>query len=568
MSPSSALGGGARRARAVHAGRAYRAAAGLLDPRLAADPTGQSGGESRRARRVFSPERRSPSIGTARTVTCRQTSGVYAYTREALEAGFGSRRYRERWERAGAAAALLHAIPIGVALCEAPRRRSGYGGRPAGVRGRSWRDNWGGESVSSTKYILVSGGVVSSLGKGMGRGRGACCGARLKVRSRSSTLHQRGSRHRSPFQHGEVYVTDDGAETRPRPRPLRALHRPLPLQVNNVTRRIYLSVHHQGAPRRYSATVAGDPPHTDEIRPRSAVSAPTNDVVITEIAHGGRHRVAAVPRGDPPVRQEVGRDQHAVHPPHPRPLHRAHRRAQDQPTQLRARADGNRDFSQISSCAGPNDRSPRTQAQDRPVLQRGLRLRGGRAPTFARSTRSPLKLHDPGARQGSVPPPGIDTKEPDLRAWAAMVERPARQRTDQDRVVASTRSSPTATRASRGAGPTAASQRRRGGRGLDRLRRFTDQEKAASCSPLPWAPRARRLRVRGVDGMVEPSAGRASTSCRSSASAAGCRRRSSSSDGRSATSPSMRAIQRDQPVLQRLDSLRVGGCCRPSVRTR
>lgn len=68
----------------------------------------------------------------------------------------------------------------------------------------------------STKYIFVTGGVVSSLGKGI---TAASLGRLLKSRGLSVTMQKcdpyinvdPGTM--SPYQHGEVYVTDDGAET-------------------------------------------------------------------------------------------------------------------------------------------------------------------------------------------------------------------------------------------------------------------------------------------------------------------------------------------------------------------
>ncbi len=68
----------------------------------------------------------------------------------------------------------------------------------------------------SAKYIFVTGGVVSSLGKGLAS---ACIGSLLEARGLKVTLLKfdpylnvdPGTM--SPFQHGEVYVTDDGAET-------------------------------------------------------------------------------------------------------------------------------------------------------------------------------------------------------------------------------------------------------------------------------------------------------------------------------------------------------------------
>src|SRR6202165_3716254 len=66
------------------------------------------------------------------------------------------------------------------------------------------------------KYIFVTGGVVSSLGKGIAA---ASIGCLLESRGLRVTLQKFDSYLNvdpgtmSPFQHGEVYVTDDGAET-------------------------------------------------------------------------------------------------------------------------------------------------------------------------------------------------------------------------------------------------------------------------------------------------------------------------------------------------------------------
>ena len=67
-----------------------------------------------------------------------------------------------------------------------------------------------------TKYIFITGGVVSSLGKGI---IGASLGKLLRARGYSVAIQKfdpyinvdPGTM--SPFQHGEVFVTDDGAET-------------------------------------------------------------------------------------------------------------------------------------------------------------------------------------------------------------------------------------------------------------------------------------------------------------------------------------------------------------------
>src|SRR3989337_1015591 len=66
------------------------------------------------------------------------------------------------------------------------------------------------------RYIFISGGVVSSLGKGLAS---AALGALLQARGYSVRLRKLDPYLNvdpgtmSPIQHGEVYVTDDGAET-------------------------------------------------------------------------------------------------------------------------------------------------------------------------------------------------------------------------------------------------------------------------------------------------------------------------------------------------------------------
>ena len=69
---------------------------------------------------------------------------------------------------------------------------------------------------SKTKFIFVTGGVVSSLGKGLAS---ASIGALLESRGLKVTMLKMDPYINvdpgtmNPFQHGEVFVTDDGAET-------------------------------------------------------------------------------------------------------------------------------------------------------------------------------------------------------------------------------------------------------------------------------------------------------------------------------------------------------------------
>ncbi len=79
-----------------------------------------------------------------------------------------------------------------------------------------------------TRFIFITGGVVSSLGKGIAA---ASIGRLLVARGLSVQLQKfdpyinvdPGTM--SPYQHGEVFVTEDGAETDLDLGPLRALHR-------------------------------------------------------------------------------------------------------------------------------------------------------------------------------------------------------------------------------------------------------------------------------------------------------------------------------------------------------
>ena len=140
----------------------------------------------------------------------------------------------------------------------------------------------------TTKYVFVTGGVVSSLGKGIAA---ASLGRLLVERGLRVTMLKfdpylnvdPGTM--SPFQHGEVFVTDDGAET-----DLdlghyeRFIDRSLS-QANNVTTgRIYLNVITKERRGEYLGSTVQVIPHiTDEIKSAIRRIAPENDVVIVEV---------------------------------------------------------------------------------------------------------------------------------------------------------------------------------------------------------------------------------------------------------------------------------------------
>lgn len=141
-----------------------------------------------------------------------------------------------------------------------------------------------------TKYIFVTGGVVSGLGKGI---TAASLGRLLKARGYSVTIQKfdpyinvdPGTM--SPYQHGEVFVTDDGAET-----DLdlghyeRFIDENLSVNSNITTGKIYWNVLNKERRGDYlGATVQVVPHITNEIKDKLyRVGKDSNtDIVITEI---------------------------------------------------------------------------------------------------------------------------------------------------------------------------------------------------------------------------------------------------------------------------------------------
>ena len=141
-----------------------------------------------------------------------------------------------------------------------------------------------------TKYIFVTGGVVSGLGKGI---TAASLGRLLKARGYKVTMQKfdpyinMDPGTMSPYQHGEVFVTDDGAET-----DLdlghyeRFIDENLSVNSNVTTGKIYWSVISKERRGDYEGRTVQVIPHiTNEIKSRVYRVANTQDtdIVITEI---------------------------------------------------------------------------------------------------------------------------------------------------------------------------------------------------------------------------------------------------------------------------------------------
>jgi CTP synthase len=142
--------------------------------------------------------------------------------------------------------------------------------------------------AKDTKYIFVTGGVLSSLGKGLAS---AAIGALLESRGLTVTIQKLDPYINvdpgtmNPFQHGEVFVTDDGTET-----DLdlghyeRFTHAKMGKDNNFTTGKIYHSVITKERQGEYlGGTVQVIPHITDEIKNSIKLAADDVDVVIVEI---------------------------------------------------------------------------------------------------------------------------------------------------------------------------------------------------------------------------------------------------------------------------------------------
>ncbi|MFJ2618264.1 CTP synthase [Glutamicibacter sp. NPDC087344] len=185
------------------------------------------------------------------------------------------------------------------------------------VQRKNTRDS---RSSETTKHIFVTGGVASSLGKGL---TASSLGHLLRARGLSVTMQKLDPYLNvdpgtmNPFQHGEVFVTDDGAET-----DLdighyeRFLDENLPGSANVTTGQVYSTVLERERRGEYLGDTVQVIPHiTDEIKRRMRLAATepgdgksAPDVIITEIG-GTVGDIESQPflEAARQVRQDIGR---------------------------------------------------------------------------------------------------------------------------------------------------------------------------------------------------------------------------------------------------------------------
>jgi CTP synthase len=163
------------------------------------------------------------------------------------------------------------------------------------------------QSVRQTKHVFVTGGVASSLGKGL---TASSLGSLLKARGLRVTMQKLDPYLNvdpgtmNPFQHGEVFVTEDGGET-----DLDVGH----AAANVTTGQVYSTVIAKERRGEYLGDTVQVIPHiTNEIKERvraAALGDEPPDVVITEVG-GTVGDIESLPflEAARQVRHDVGRD--------------------------------------------------------------------------------------------------------------------------------------------------------------------------------------------------------------------------------------------------------------------
>jgi CTP synthase len=281
----------------------------------------------------------------------------------------------------------------------------------------------------STKYVFITGGVVSSLGKGIAA---ASLGRLLVDRGlRVSMLKfdpylnvDPGTM--SPFQHGEVFVTDDGAET-----DLdlghyeRFIDRALSQSNNVTTGRIYLNVITKERRGEFLGSTVQVIPHiTDEIKAAIRRLAPENDVVIVEVG-GTVGDIESQPflEAIRQFRHEVGRDNAIFIHLTLMPYIAAAGELKSKPTQHSVR-----ELMEIG--IQPDILMLRTERPISDDIKRKIALFCNvefgaviESPDVRTIYEIPLRFNEQGLDERVVQKLGLDAPAPDLTRWKELVQR-------------------------------------------------------------------------------------------------------------------------------------------------
>ncbi len=286
------------------------------------------------------------------------------------------------------------------------------------------------EVIGLAKHIFVTGGVASSLGKGL---TASSLGRLLKARGLRVTMQKLDPYINvdpgtmNPFQHGEVFVTDDGGET-----DLdlghyeRFVDVPLNRKSNATTGSIYQSVLAKERHGAYLGDTVQVIPHiTNEIKDRILSLATEDvDVVITEVGGTvGDIEILPFLEAIRQFRKDVGRDNvfyvHVTLVPFIGPSgEQKTKPTQHSVTELRSRGI------QPDTIVCRSDRPIPTRLKEKisqlcDVPERGI-VSAIDADTLYEI---PLVLHDEGLDDYVCEVLRLDRAEPDLSEWQALVDR-------------------------------------------------------------------------------------------------------------------------------------------------
>ncbi len=281
-----------------------------------------------------------------------------------------------------------------------------------------------------TKHIFVTGGVASGLGKGI---TGSSLGRLLKARGLRVTMQKfdpyinvdPGTMN--PFEHGEVFVTDDGGET-----DLdlghyeRFIDEPLTKDSNATTGSIYQAV--LAAERRgdyLGKTVQVIPHITDEIKRRiRRLATADTDVVITEVGGtAGDIEILPFLEAIRQMRLDAGRGNvcyvHVTLVPFIGPSgEQKTKPTQHSVTELRSR--GIQPDAVVLRSEEPID----TALREKISRLCDVELSGVvNAPDASNLYEIPLILHDEGLDRYVCEILGLSNLEPDLQSWSSLVDR-------------------------------------------------------------------------------------------------------------------------------------------------
>jgi len=281
-----------------------------------------------------------------------------------------------------------------------------------------------------TKHIFVTGGVASGLGKGI---TGSSLGRLLKARGLRVTMQKfdpyinvdPGTMN--PFEHGEVFVTDDGGET-----DLdlghyeRFIDEPLTKDSNATTGSIYQAVLAAERHGDYLGKTVQVIPHiTDEIKRRiRRLATADTDVVITEVGGtAGDIEILPFLEAIRQMRLDAGRDNvcyvHVTLVPFIGPSgEQKTKPTQHSVTELRSR--GIQPDAVVLRSEEPID----TALREKISRLCDVELSGVvNAPDASNLYEVPLILHQEGLDRYVCEILGLANLEPDLRSWSSLVER-------------------------------------------------------------------------------------------------------------------------------------------------